>query len=135
MVFTGGKPRDFLIEPGTFGKDPQARWRADVSEGLTGRLGAAWVQHNYVIKAQARLGALNLTMVAFQALLAEKYGVTEDDQTLRKQFNGQSWGQMDDYMFWTQELGARYLKHSKKCADWMPPAHLMGRRTGAVPSQ
>jgi hypothetical protein len=127
MAFTGGKPRDFLISPDVFGKKRFARWRDDVPPALTGKLGAAWIQHLYSIEATDRLGELGLTNVGFQQRLAAEYdGITEDEQVLRKQLRGHMWAQMDDYMLWTQVLGARCIYYSKDRAGWLPPRDLMG---------
>jgi hypothetical protein len=127
MAFTGGRPRDFLLTPTVFGKKRSARWRDDVPGALTGKLGAAWVQHNYVLEARGRLAELGYSMVSFQAKLAADYpGITEDEQILRKQLNGQMWAQMDDYMLWTQVLGARCIYYSKDRGAWLPPEHLTG---------
>lgn len=123
----GSKPRDLLLSPGAFGKEPTARWRDDVPPSMTGKLGAAWVQHNYSMNARGRLGVLNLTMVGFQQQLAEYFpGITEDEQTLRKQLNGHLWIQMDDYMLWTQVLGARCIYYSTDRSGWLPPPQLVG---------
>ena len=135
MAFTGGTPRDFLLTPTAFGKKRSARWRDDVPGGLTGQLGAAWVQHNYALEARGRLSEMGLTMVALQAKLAADYpGITEDEQVLRKKLNGQMWVQMDDYMLWTQVLGARCIYYSKDRSAWLPPRNLMGPGRSQRPS-
>jgi hypothetical protein len=116
------EPRAYLIDPSTFGHDPNALWKP-YKPSDKAKLGAAFYQHSVVIKARKRLVPSGFASVAqFGKLFADPQGLT-------KKFVGSRRAQMDDYLVWAYHLGRAILVtwERRTTRDLLFPDHLVAR--------
>jgi hypothetical protein len=116
------EPRNYLVDPSTFGHDAKALWRP-FKEGDRTKVGAAYYQHLVVVKARKRLMPSGFANVAqFGKMFADPQGLT-------KKFVGSRRAQMDDYLMWAYHLGRAILVtwERRTTRDLLFPDHLVGR--------
>ena len=115
------------MQSSEFGRST-ARWRPDCLPSQTGLLAAAWFQHRYVLRARTELNKRykDGSLVQFASELHVRFEVGDDPQTIQRKFSGARRAHMEDYLLWSQVLGARCLYVVRDRKDALPPPDQIG---------